>query len=139
MAIVIALDFDGTLVEHAWPDIGKDIGAFKHLIWLQQELKVKYILWTVRSDRPLQCAIWHCWGHGLKFWGINRNPTQHTWSTSPKAHADIFVDDAALGTPLIWSAPGIRPYVDWDIMNTMLYNHVQFLESNKPKYYKRGK
>ena len=44
---------------------------------------------------------------------MNRNPEQGTWSESPKAHCNIYIDDAALGCPLVYPADGSRPYVDW--------------------------
>jgi hypothetical protein len=110
----VALDFDGTLVTHQYPDIGRDIGAIYHLNRIKDKYPdVCYILWTVRSGLELRQAVFYCELNGIKLWGVNENPTQRTWSASPKAHADIYVDDAALGTPRISFTGEGRPCVDW--------------------------
>lgn len=124
--MIIALDFDGTLATHMWPDLGDDIGAFKWLTELQTDYPdIRYILWTVRTFKPLEAAVEYCVEHGLSFWAINKNPDQHTWSSSPKAHAHAYVDDTAIGTPLIFRSRDIRPYVDWDKMGPMLRKRVE--------------
>ena len=123
--IVIALDFDGTLVTHEWPNIGKDIGAFKFLIDLKEaNPEIEYILWSVRSGHLLNLAAGHCRGSGLKLWGVNQNPTQSEWSASPKAHAHIYVDDVAIGAPLI-PVPGKKPYINWGIMSLLLADKIK--------------
>lgn len=119
--MIVALDFDGTLATHRWPKIGEDIGAFKWLIPLQEQNEgLRYILWTVRTYKPLSEAIKYCDQMGIKFWGINRNPEQHKWSSSNKAHAHLYIDDTALGAPLIYRSRDIRPYIDWDIAGPKL-------------------
>ena len=55
----------------------------------------------------------------IPLYGINRNPTQHTWTGSPKAFAHCFIDDAALGCPLIHFA-GARPQVNWRLAREYL-------------------
>ena len=51
---------------------------------------------------------------GIRLWGVNVNPDQDTWSTSPKAHCNVFIDDKALGCPLIYDVKGKKkPFVDW--------------------------
>lgn len=117
----IAVDFDGTIVDHLYPDIGVPVpGAFE---WLKkwQEKGAKLILWTMRSDGQhcgdvLTQAVEFCRAKGLEFYGLNENPTQD-WSSSPKAYAQIYVDDAAFGCPLRKNPRvGGRDYVDWDIV-----------------------
>ena len=49
----------------------------------------------------------------IPLYGIQTNPSQTTWTTSPKAYAEMYIDDAALGCPLIYPGNGERPYVDW--------------------------
>ena len=58
----------------------------------------------------------------IELYGIQSNPTQHTWTTSPKAYAQLYIDDAALGCPLIYNNPGFseRPYVNWIEVGRML-------------------
>jgi hypothetical protein len=132
--MIIALDFDGTLAVHEWPDIGEDIGAFSWLLQFQQDnIELRYILWTVRSGRPLMEAIKLCECMGLRLWGINENPEQN-WSPSNKAHAHVYVDDAALGAPLIYpSENGMRPYIDWHQMGPMLEDRIESYFSAKKR------
>lgn len=122
--MIVALDFDGTLVTHAWPEIGEDIGAFSWLIEFQKLYpSLRYILWTVRSDEPLIGAMDYCKSRGLYFWAVNANPEQRHWSPSNKAHAHVYVDDAALGAPLIYPNSD-RPYVDWGVMGPLLRHRI---------------
>jgi ribonucleotide monophosphatase NagD (HAD superfamily) len=112
--MIIAVDFDGTIVEHAYPTIGTDIpGAFE---WLRklQDAGAALMLWTIRSGTHLTEAVEHCKDAGIEFWGVNENPTQHTWSQSAKQYAHLYIDDAALGCPLVYPERR-RPYVDWDV------------------------
>lgn len=53
--------------------------------------------------------------HEIELWGIQTNPEQFTWTHSPKAYAQMYIDDAALGCPLIHPdlEDGRRPYADW--------------------------
>jgi hydroxymethylpyrimidine pyrophosphatase-like HAD family hydrolase len=80
---IIAVDFDGTLVEHQYPAIGPDVpGAFETLRQVQ-EAGAHLILWTMRDGDHLAAAVELCQDRGLVLWGINRNPEQQ-WTTSPK-------------------------------------------------------
>ena len=118
--MIIAIDFDGTIVEYAYPNIGAPVpNAIK---WMKefQKAGAKLILWTVRSDnedeQPLSEAIEYCESKGIYFWGINSNPGQ-SWSSSPKQFAHIYIDDAAFGCPLRKPRKmGGRPSVDWDVV-----------------------
>lgn len=123
--MIVALDFDGTLVTHAWPEIGNDIGAFPWLTEFAQTYpSLRYILWTVRADEPLVEAMEYCRGRGVSFWAINANPEQRHWSPSNKAHAHVYVDDAAIGSPLIYPPDNKRPYVDWAVMGPLLRGRI---------------
>lgn len=120
--LIIAVDFDGTLVEHKFPKIGRSVpGAFEALKILQAE-GARLILWTMRSDNReadgpvLTEAVEFCRQNGVEFWGINHNPEQSSWTSSPKAYAQVYVDDAALGCPLYRPHDGSRPYVDWSFV-----------------------
>ena len=110
---IIAVDFDGTCVTHEYPEIGKDIGAVPILKKLV-EYGHRLILWTMRSGRELKAAVEWFEDKGVVLWGVNANPEQ-SWSTSPKAYANLYIDDAALGAPLK-QTPDLcdRPYIDWD-------------------------
>lgn len=125
--MIIALDFDGTLVKHAWPEIGEDLKAVPHLKSIQQAFpKVRYMLWTVRSGDTLCEAIQWCFNQGLILWSVNCNPDQSAWSTSGKAHAHCYVDDTAVGAPLIYPGGGARPYIDWSSMGPLLLERVEY-------------
>ena len=110
----IAVDFDGTCVTHDYPRIGKEIGATKVLKRLVKAGH-KLILNTMRSGKELQDAIHWFNENGIELYGVNENPTQKRWTTSPKVYAHMYIDDAAFGCPLR-NVPDFsdRPFVDWD-------------------------
>ena len=116
----ICVDFDGTCVLHAYPSIGDDIGAvpvLKELI----EKGHRLILFTMRSDRELRDAVEWFEDNGLDLFGINVNPEQEEWTTSPKAYAQLYIDDCGIGTPLIIDKEkSDRPYVDWSAVRELL-------------------
>ena len=115
---IIALDFDGTMVEHLFPAIGSDVPmAFQSALELM-DAGHELILWTVRIGKPLAIAHTYCKLKGLKFFGVNENPGQKFWNGSPKAHANIYIDDAAFGCPLVFPEDGRRPYVNWRAIRT---------------------
>ena len=99
--MIIAIDFDGTLVEHKYPEIGKEIPfSFETLRRLQQD-KHRLILWTVREGRLLDEAITFCRERGIEFYAINRDyPEEEKGANrhySRKLKADLFIDDRNLG------------------------------------------
>ena len=116
----IAIDFDGTCVTHDYPRMGKEIGATKVLKRLV-EAGHKLILNTMRSDKELQDAVNWFKKNGIELYGVNENPTQKGWTNSPKVYAHMYIDDAALGCPLI-NAPELsdRQFVDWDSVGRKL-------------------
>ena len=116
----IAIDFDGTCVTHDYPRIGKEIGATEVLKRLV-EAGHKLILNTMRSDKELQDAVNWFKKNGIELYGVNENPTQKRWTNSPKVYAHMYIDDAALGCPLI-NAPELsdRQFVDWDSVGRKL-------------------
>lgn len=120
--LIIAIDFDGTIVEHEYPRIGPQVwGAFEFMKLFRDNFQAKLILWTMRSytssnGDSLTPAVEFCRQHGIEFWGINENPDQKAtrWSDSNKAYAHMYIDDAAAGTPLVTpKEPGRHPFVDW--------------------------
>jgi hypothetical protein len=136
--MTINLDFDGTVVTHAFPHVGKDIGAVPVLKALT-DAGHQLILFTMRSDRKekgaeiedptivdvtgnfLTDAVNWFKENDIPLYGIQTNPTQSTWTTSPKSYAEIMIDDSALGCPLIFdSTLSHRPFVDWVRIAEML-------------------
>ena len=110
--MIFAIDFDGTSVEHEYPKVGPDVpGAVDTQKWLVS-LGHNIILWTMRSDKYLQDAVDWYKERGIPLYGVNANPDQSNWTNSPKCYAQLYIDDASLGCPLVYPENG-RPYVDW--------------------------
>jgi hypothetical protein len=110
---VIAVDFDGTCVTHEYPRVGNNIGAvpvLKKLIDAGHQL----ILFSMRSDKEQQDAVDWFAKNNIPLYGININPDQLSWTKSNKAYAQLYIDDASLGCPLIYDTKiARRPFVDW--------------------------
>lgn len=135
--MIIAVDFDGTCTTHNFPGVGKDIGAAPVLRRLVDEGH-QLILWTMRSrmeypqpeegsgfspakgDHLKSAEEWFE-RNNIPLFGVQRNPTQDKWTTSPKCYAELYIDDAALGCPLIYPGNGERPYADWDAISKLLF------------------
>ena len=116
--MVIAIDFDGTIVTHAYPAIGKPIPfAIDTLKKLQQEGHHQLILWTCREGELLQEAIDYCAARGLEFYAVNSNFPEETADIvrARKLEADLFIDDRNLG--------GIP---DWGVIYQMIRSGNQF-------------
>lgn len=136
--LIVGVDFDGTVVTHDFPHIGKDIGAIPYLRQLNA-LGVKLILHTMRSDEKLEEAATFLKNQGVELWGLNMNPEQKSWTNSTKPYCNIFVDDAALGCPLAFN-PKIsnRNFVDWKIVGPQLLNWAK-MELSQDLFYTDGK
>lgn len=113
---IIAVDFDGTMVEHIFPQIGQPVPGAVHWVqtWIANGAKI--ILWTVRSGHYLEQAVEYMYKNGIELYGINKNPQQYHFSSSPKAYAAIYVDDAAHGCPMIQPEGFDSPVVDWSVV-----------------------
>jgi len=102
--LILAIDFDGTIVEDAYPGIGKPkLFAFETLKRLQKDGH-RLILWTYRNDTSLQDAIEFCKKNGLEFYAINSSFPEEKFDNkrSRKIHADIFIDDRNVGGFIGW-------------------------------------
>lgn len=97
---IIAVDFDGTIVEDAYPDIGKPmLFAFETLKMLQDDGH-RLILWTYRHGSRLKEAVEFCRQHDLEFYAVNASFPEEDYQSreaSRKIHADLFIDDRNLG------------------------------------------
>lgn len=103
--MIIAVDFDGTIVEHDYPKIGAEIPfAIATLKKLQSEHYHRLILWTIRTGKELDEAIEFCASKGLVFYAHNCNyPGEElTDDTSRKVNADFFIDDRNVGGMMDW-------------------------------------
>ena len=117
---IIAVDFDGTIVAHAYPNIGREVPNAIRVLKKLQEQGIQLILWTMRSGDRLDEAVRYCEEKGITFWGINQNPAQSEWTDSPKAYASIYIDDAALGCPTLWDGGTQRRMVNWRDIEAIL-------------------
>lgn len=114
---IIAVDFDGTIVDHRFPDIGAPVPRALETIRQLITLNARIVLWTMRSGESLDDAVRYLFRNGITPWGVNANPTQSGWTTSPKAYAHYYIDDSAIGCPLM-RVPGFaRPCVDWTLVS----------------------
>ena len=99
--MIIAVDFDGTIVEHRYPAIGKELPfAIDTLRQLAAEGH-RLILWTVREGQYLDEAVEFCRSRGLEFYAVNRDypeeePERNNRFTR-KLKADLWIDDRNLG------------------------------------------
>lgn len=103
--IKIAVDFDGTIVEHEYPEIGKEkLFAFLTLKELNKK-GARLILWTFRSGKELEEAVEFCRKNGVEFYAVNKNYPEEIMneSVSRKIDADIFIDDKNIGGFPGWS------------------------------------
>lgn len=138
----IIIDFDGTCVTHEFPNIGKEIGAVPVL---QELVKNGHnlILFTMRSDleqkkidpfvnpriinaqgKHLANAVKWFVKNEIPLYGIQTNPTQKSWTSSPKAYGQLIIDDAALGCPLKFDKSfSDRPFVNWESVRALLVSH----------------
>ena len=104
--MIIAVDFDGTIVEHKYPRIGETkLFAFEALKELQKQGH-QLILWTYRAGKELEHAVDFCKKNGIEFYAVNKNYSEETFDEnllSRKIYADIYIDDRNIGGFLGWS------------------------------------
>lgn len=122
--MIIAVDFDGTIVEDRYPGIGKEKRhAFITLKALQKEGH-RLILWTYRSGVQLEEAVDFCRKNGVNFYAVNRSYYEEQFdetNMSRKVFADIYIDDRNLGGFVEWEKA-------WKTLNVK-----QLLDSDPPK------
>src|SRR5674476_185776 len=98
--MIIAVDFDGTIVTHEYPKIGREIPfAIDSLKRLQENHQYQIVLWTVREGVALDEALEYCRSRGLEFYAVNNNYPEETPKDGQprKIKADLFIDDRNLG------------------------------------------
>ncbi len=103
-SLIIAIDFDGTIVEHCYPAIGRTRPfAFQTLKALQADGH-RLILWSHRAGQKLEEAVKFCSSHGIEFYAVNKNYPEEVWdeNESRKILADIYIDDRNLGGLPSW-------------------------------------
>ncbi len=116
--MTIAVDFDGTIVEHRYPRIGNEIPFAVDTLKLLQKDKHRLILWTVREGDLLDEAVQWCKERGLEFYAVNRDfpeETEDDRGFSRKPKVEMFIDDRNLG--------GLP---DWGIIYRMITENLKF-------------
>jgi hydroxymethylpyrimidine pyrophosphatase-like HAD family hydrolase len=104
-SLILAIDFDGTIVEHRYPSIGRTRPLAFQVLKALQSKGHRLILWTYRSGQKLEDAVNFCKEHGLEFYAVNKNFPEEVWdeNDSRKILADIYIDDRNLGGIPAWS------------------------------------
>ena len=99
--MVIAVDFDGTIVEHRYPSIGKELPFAIDTLRKLAEEGHRLILWTVREGQYLDDAVEFCRSRGLEFYAVNRDypeeEKENNRRYTRKLKADLWIDDRNLG------------------------------------------
>ena len=99
--MTIAVDFDGTIVEHKYPAIGEEIPFAVDTLKMLIRDRHKLILWSVREGHLLDEAVAWCKERGIKFYAVNKDypeeTTENNQHFSRKLKVDIFIDDRNLG------------------------------------------
>lgn len=98
--MIIAIDFDGVLVNDQFPEIGEPDWDMISAVWRLGFTDHELVLWTSRVDDKLEEAIQWCEKHDLKFVGVNTNAPSNIsqYGTDPrKMFANVYIDDRACG------------------------------------------
>ena len=131
---VVAIDFDGTCVTHEFPKIGEDC---PHAVEILNKIVAHgagLVLFTMRHGEYLDAAVAWFAERGIPLYGIQTNPTQASWTGSSKCYAHLYIDDAALGCPLIYNKDFTkRPYVDWLAVDKLLQKHKWYVDPIETK------
>ncbi len=119
--MIIAVDFDGTIVEHRYPEIGKELPFATTTLRRLIEHHHKLILWSVREGRLLDEAVEWCRERGVEFYAVNKDYEEEEQATnkhfSRKIKADVFIDDRNLG--------GLP---DWGVIYEMIVHKKTYAE-----------
>ena len=98
--MTIAVDFDGTIVEHMYPEIGNEIPFATDTLKMLIADHHKLILWSVREGKLLDDAVNWCKERGIEFYAVNSNYPEEKKNHdhfSRKLKADLFIDDRNIG------------------------------------------
>ena len=102
--MIIAVDFDGTIVEHKYPALGEELPFATDTLKRLQEKGHRLILWTYRAGKALDEAVEFCRSNGVEFYAVNKNFPEEEFdsSISRKILADMYIDDRNIGGMLSW-------------------------------------
>ena len=135
--MIIAVDFDGTIVEHKYPSIGEELPFATSTLRRLASQQHRLILWTVRRGRLLEEAVEWCKSRGVEFYAVNKNFPEEMMEGENcfgKINADLFIDDRNLG--------GLP---DWGVIYKMINEKKEWSDifreqtlGEKPKQKKKG-
>ena len=134
--MTIAVDFDGTIVEHRYPEIGNELPFATETLKMLIAEHHKLILWTVREDELLQEAVDWCKERGVEFYAINRDYPEESLENnnhfSRKLKVDMWIDDRNIGGLPDWGTiyQMIHYNKSWNDINSQ---HPSSYEYEKPK------
>lgn len=99
--MIIAVDFDGTIVEDNYPGIGSERAFATETLRMLLRDHHRLILWTVREGRHLEEAVEWCRERGVEFYAVNKDYPEESKNNnnhfSRKIKADYFIDDRNIG------------------------------------------
>ena len=99
--MIFAIDFDGTMVLHMYPQIGPEVPGACDTVRDLYTAGHTIIIWTCRSlieSMPgLREMIAWLDEHKVPFHAINRNTQDDSWISAPKVYADVYIDDRNFG------------------------------------------
>jgi hydroxymethylpyrimidine pyrophosphatase-like HAD family hydrolase len=102
--MIIAIDFDGTIVENKYPKIGREILFAIDTLKALNQKGHQLILWTFRTGKELEEAVAFCEGRGVEFYAVNKSYPEEVYdeTISRKINVDLFIDDRNIGGMLSW-------------------------------------
>lgn len=113
--MTIAVDFDGTIVEHCYPQIGRELPFATQTLKMLADEGHKLILWSVREGQLLEDAVEWCRKRGVEFYAVNKDfpeeDVEKNMHFSRKLKADLWIDDRNVG--------GLP---DWGTIYTMIHD-----------------
>lgn len=138
--MVIAVDFDGTIVEHKYPAIGRELPFATETLRMLIRDRHKLILWSVREGALLEEAVEWCRERGVEFYAVNRDYPEERReheSFSRKLKADLFIDDRNIGGLPDWGTiyQMVRDCSTWE--EVLAQRNSSFEETEAPKRKKK--
>ena len=138
--MTIAVDFDGTIVEHRYPEIGEEVPFATETLKMLIKDRHKLILWSVREGELLDEAVEWCKQRGVEFYAVNRDyPEEEKENNnhfSRKLKADLFIDDRNVGGLPDWGE--IYRMVTDNVTYKQIVRNAIKAQSNPESYKKKN-
>jgi hypothetical protein len=142
--LIIAVDFDGTIVNHDFPRIGELMPDAQEVLTKLHEAGHKIIIWTCRNHTEPDHPLWYdatipdvmqfLRNHRIPFDSINENhPSMGFWLQSRKIYADIYIDDKNIGGFQGWKTNKFlveyyAKYGDWNGIDFGIFDSNEFIK-----------